>query len=362
MHRQSMIAYCAPLEETEIDTPVPTGTQVLVKITHCGVCHSDLHMIDGYFDMGDDKKLDVTGGRTLPFTLGHEIAGQVVAVGPDAQQVSEEENGNQNWQGASEIGSACAVYPWIGCGDCAMCESGDEHLCQTTHHLGITVDGGYASHVMVPHPRYILDISGIERELAGGLMCSGITAYGALKKAMTYMRGGPLVIVGAGGVGMMGLQLAKSLWNGPVVVADIDGEKRDAALAAGADQVFDPQDKEARKAIFKSCGAANASIDFVGAESSLHFAQSVLGKGAGVIVVGLLGGKYSTPIPMFALRPFSIHGTFVASLPETKELLDLVRSGKISPPPVSTRPLDQANQALDDLRHGRVIGRVVLEV
>jgi len=349
MHRQSMTAYNAPLEATETKTPVPTGTQVLVKISHCGVCHSDLHMIDGFFDMGEGKKLDVTGGRSLPFTLGHEIAGEVVGLGEDVK-------------GSIKTGDPGAVYPWIGCGDCARCNTGDEHLCKTTHHLGITVDGGYASHVIVPHPRYILDITGIDRQVAGGLMCSGITSYGALKKAQGYNRGGPLVIVGAGGVGMMGLQLAIALWDGPVIVADIDPVKRDAALAAGADHVFDSSDRDARKALFKTCGPADASIDFVGAESSLNFAQSVIGKGGAVIVVGLLGGKFSTPIPMFPLRPFSIHGVFVASLGDAKELLELVRSGKVTPPAVSTRPLDEANQALDDLRHGRVIGRVVLEV
>jgi len=348
MYRQSMTNYCKPLKKTEIETPEPTGTQVLVKISHCGVCHSDLHLIDGYIDLGDENKLDITADRSLPFTLGHEIAGEVVSVGPDADK--------------SQIGEACAIYAWIGCGECPVCKRGDEHLCQTTHHLGITVDGGYASHVMVPHPRYILDISGIDRKLAGGLMCSGITAYGALKKAMTYMSGGALVIVGAGGVGMMGLQLAKSLWNGKLAVGDIDPIKREAALAAGADFVFDPREREARKEIFKNCGPVNASIDFVGAESSLKLAQSVLGKGGGVIVVGLLGGKFSTPIAMFPLRPFSIHGSFVASLDDTRELLDMVRSGKVSPPNVSTRPLDEVNEALDDLRNGRVIGRVVLEV
>ena len=344
-----MTAYNSPLQATEAETPVPTGTQVLVKISHCGVCHSDLHMIDGFFDMGDGEKLDVTGGRDLPFTLGHEIAGQVIAVGNDVGS-------------DCRVGDACAVYPWIGCGDCPTCQSGDEHLCKTTHHLGITVDGGYASHVIVPHPRYILDITGIDRQLAGGLMCSGITSYGALKKALTGSRGGALVIVGAGGVGMMGLQLAKSLWDGPVVVADIDPVKRQAALAGGADHVVDSNSRQARKEVFSKVGAADAAIDFVGAESSLNFARSVLGKGGTVIVVGLLGGKFSIAIPMFPLRPFSIHGSFVASLPEARELLELVRTGKVIPPDVSTRPLAQANQALADLRNGEVIGRVVLKV
>ena len=216
-----MTAYGAPLEATQTETPVAKGTEVLVKISHCGVCHSDLHLIDGYFDLGDQNKLDVTSGRALPFTLGHEIAGTVCGMGPEAGD-------------DVKIGDTCAVYPWIGCGDCATCNAGEEHLCKVTHHLGITVDGGYASHVIVPHQRYILDITGLDQQIAGGMMCSGITAFGALKKAMAYNRGGPLVIVGAGGVGMMGLQLAKPLWDGPVIVTDIDEATRQAALAAGS--------------------------------------------------------------------------------------------------------------------------------
>ncbi len=346
MKRQSMTSYGGALEATQAETPTPTGTQVLVEISHCGVCHSDLHMIDGYFDLGDDRKLDVTAGRELPFTLGHEIAGDIIATGPDAGDVT--------------IGDACAVYPWIGCGECERCVEGDEHLCNTTHHLGITVDGGYASHVLVPHPRYILDISGIDRKIAGSLMCSGITAYGALKKALSNVRSGPLMIVGAGGVGMMGLQLAKALHDGPIAVADISEEKREAARQAGADFVFDPSDAGARKDVFKSCGACDAAIDFVGAEASLKFAQSIVGKAGLIVVAGLLGGKFTTPIPMFALKPFSIHGVFVASLNDARELLDLVRKGKIAPIPVQTRPLEEANQALDDLRAGKVVGRLVL--
>lgn len=349
MHRQSLTAYGQPLEETSIETPVPQNSEVLVKISHCGVCHSDLHLIDGHFNLGNGKQLDVRDGRQLPFTLGHEIAGEVIAVGPKAD-------------GMIEIGSAVAVYPWIGCGSCARCKSGDEHLCRTTHHLGITVDGGFASHVIVPHPRYVLDISGIDRQHAGSLMCSGITSYGALKKALSYMHGGPLMLVGAGGVGMMGLRLAKALLDTPVCVADIDPAKRAAALEAGADHVFDPADKEARKAVFKACGACDAAVDFVGASSSLGFASSIINKGGAIVVAGLLGGSFSTPIAMFALRPFAIHGTFVASLPDTMELFELVRSGKVAPLPVTTRPLEEANAALDDLRNGKVIGRVVLEI
>ncbi len=346
MYRQSMTDYGAPLAASEADTPEPQGSEVLVRISHCGVCHSDVHIHDGYFDLGGGKQLDIREGRALPFTLGHEIAGEVAALGPDADGIA--------------VGERYAVYPWMGCGACPRCRRGDEHLCKVTHHLGITVDGGYASHVLVPHPRYLLDMSGIDPALAGSYMCSGITAYSAVNKALPYLDGGPLVIVGLGGVGMMTLKIALAVCDAPVIAADIDPAKRQAGLDAGAAHVFDPADPGARKAVFKTCGPASAAIDLAGAEGSFNFAQSVLGKAGAVVVVGLHGGQFSMPIPMLALRPLAILGSFVGSLTEARELLDLARSGKLDAIPVETRPLDQANTALDDLRAGRIIGRVVL--
>lgn len=346
MHRQSMIEYGAALEASDAETPRPQGSEVLIEVSHCGVCHSDLHMLDGYFDLGNDKQLDVRAGRELPFTLGHEIAGKVAAVGPDATGVS--------------MGERYAVYPWIGCGQCARCLSGDEHLCNTTNHLGITIDGGYASHVLVPHPRYLLNIDGIAPELAGSFMCSGLTAYSALKKALPYAGDGPLMIVGVGGVGMMGLALATAIAGVPVIAADIDPAKRQTALETGATHVFDPTAPDARKSVFKTTGSATVAVDFVGAESSLQFAQSIVGKAGAVVVAGLMGGTFSLPAPMFALRQLSIIGNFVGSLNEAQELLDLARSGKVPAIPVELRGLDQVNSALDDLRAGNVIGRIVL--
>jgi D-arabinose 1-dehydrogenase-like Zn-dependent alcohol dehydrogenase len=346
MYRQAMTAYGAPLEAGELPTPSPTGSEVLIRIGYCGVCHSDLHLHDGYFDLGDGKRLDVRSGRTLPFTLGHEISGEVEAAGPQAEGVAP--------------GRRYAVYPWIGCGRCARCLAGDEHLCDTPNHLGITVDGGYASHVLVPHPRYLIDVEGVAPELAGSFMCSGLTAYSAIRKALPYLRGGSLMIVGLGGVGMMGLQIARAITDAPISAADIDPAKREAALAAGAAQAFDPAGEDVRKAVFKSIGPDAAAIDFAGAEGSLNFAQSVVGKAGAVVVAGLIGGRFSLPIPMFPLRQLAILGSFVGSLPEARDLVDLVKQGRIAPIPVKARPLAQATQALDDLRHGRVVGRVVL--
>jgi propanol-preferring alcohol dehydrogenase len=343
--RQSLVAYGAPLCETIVDCPSPRGSEVLVRVERCGVCHSDLHMQDGYFKLGGDKRLDVSAGRALPFTLGHEIAGVVEEAGPDA---------------AIAPGRRVAVYPWIGCGTCPACRHGEENLCAASRHLGIAVDGGYATHVVVPHPRYLLDYAPLSSALAGALMCSGLTAYAALKRQATRAARGPVLLVGLGGVGMMGLALAQAMYETAPLVADIDVAKRAAALAAGAAAAFDPADPAARKAVLAATGGVHAACDFVGSETSLAFATGVLAKGGKVVVTGLLGGAFSTAVAMFPIKAMTIEGTLTGTLAEAQELLALVRGGAAVPVPFSERPLGQAQSALDDLRAGRVVGRAVL--
>jgi D-arabinose 1-dehydrogenase-like Zn-dependent alcohol dehydrogenase len=347
MLRQSLVEYGKPLEATEAPTPTVSGSEVLLRVSHCGVCHSDLHLQDGYFDLGGGQKLDVRGNRPMPFTLGHEIAGVVEAVGPAAEGIG--------------MGERYAAYPWIGCGKCGLCARGDEHMCNAPRALGITVDGGYATHVIVPHPRYLLKVRGIAPEIAGALMCSGLTGYGAIKKAINYLRAGPLLIVGLGGVGMMGLQFARALTKMPIFAADIDANKRAAALELGAAEAFDPADAGARKAIFKaSGGGVGAAIDFAGSDKSLAFAQAAVAKGGAVVIVGLIGGSFSMPVPMFPLRALSIMGSYVGSLSEAREMIDLVQAGKVAPIPVELRPLAQTSRSLADLREGKIVGRVVI--
>src|SRR6185437_4131373 len=283
--RQSLTAYAAPLCETIAQLPAPKGTEVLVRVSRCGVCHSDLHMQDGYFQMGDGKQLDVRAGRELPFTLGHEIAGVIDSAGPDTTD--------------ARPGRAVAVYPWIGCGRCPACRAGDENICAAPRHLGITVDGGYATHVLVPHSRYLIDYAPLMPGYAGALMCSGLTAYAALKRLADRAQRAPLLLVGLGGVGLMGLALARAMYGTAPFVADIDGKKRDAALAAGAVQAFDPSDLNARKAVLKASGGIYAACDFAGSDASLNFATGVLAKGGKVVVTGLIGGAYSTAVAMF---------------------------------------------------------------
>jgi D-arabinose 1-dehydrogenase-like Zn-dependent alcohol dehydrogenase len=345
MHRQSLTAYGAPLCETVVDAPRPQGSEVLVRIARCGVCHSDLHMQDGYFVLGDGKQLDVRGGRTLPFTLGHEIAGVVESAGPDAKVA---------------LGQPVAVYPWIGCGQCAACKVGDENICAAPRHLGVTVDGGFATHVLVPHERYLIDYAPLPASYAGALMCSGLTAYAALKRLADRAARAPLLLVGMGGVGLMGLALTRAMFGVAPYVADIDPKKREAALAAGAKEAFDPADAGARKALLKASGGIYAAVDFVGSDKSLNFATGVLAKGGKVVVTGLLGGAFSTAVAMFPLKAMAIEGTQTGTLHEALELSELVRAKNIAPPPIAERPLAQASATLDDLRGGRIVGRVVL--
>jgi len=347
IRRQVLVNYGASLEAIETPVPQLKDGEVLLKVSHCGLCHSDLHLIEGHFDLGDGRKLDIRDGRQLPFTPGHEICGTIEGHGPSVM-------------GIAKGGKLYAVYPWIGCGACWRCERGEEHLCDEMSHIGIHRDGGFASHVVVPHPRYLIDAEGIEPEIAGTYMCSGLTAYSALRKALADANQGPLLIMGFGGVGFMALELAQSLSNRDVVVADLDEKKREAAEARGAVLAIDPSSAESRRMLKNAMGRMAAAIDFVGSSSSLEFAQSTLGRGGSVVVVGLMGGGISLGVPMFPLRQLSIVGSFVGSLLEARALIGLVRQKSVRPIPVTVMPLAAANEAIMALREGRVLGRTVL--
>ncbi len=304
MYCEAVVEFGKPLQRVELPTPVPTGTQVLIETRHCGVCHSDVHIHDGYFSLGGEAKVPVRA--PLPHALGHEIEGVVVAVGPDAEGV--------------KIGDRRAVFPWIGCGECASCKRGEEMLCTVKpQQLGVQVAGGFASHVLVPHPRYLLEFGDVPAPLAAAYMCSGLTAFGALKKIGNAGKDDPIAIVGLGGVGMMGLQFARAMFEGPILGVDIDPQKRQAAKGAGAADVYDPKDpEELKRLLADTSGGAYAALDFVGNESSFGFATGCIRRGGKTVVVGLYGGQFQMPIIMFPFRAFSIAGSMVATLDETR--------------------------------------------
>lgn len=336
-----------PLAQVLRETPQPQGSEVIVKVGSCGVCHSDVHLHDGYFDLGGDAKLDMTRTVKPPRTLGHEIAGVVVAVGPDAHGV--------------KFGERRVVFPWIGCGQCSLCAAGHEHLCNSPKALGIHRDGGFADHVAVPHPRYLLDYGNLAEEQACTYACSGLTAYSALRKAGEIGPNDPLVIIGAGGVGLSGIRLAKEMFGVEPIVAEIDQSKWEIARQAGAAQVIDPSAEGVLKALLKATGGAAAVIDFVGAGSSFAFGFGALRKGGKLVCVGLLGG--ATPIvpAMVSMKAVSVIGSYVGSLAEMQELMAIARSGALPDMPLTQQPLANATAALEDLRAGRVRGRIILK-
>jgi D-arabinose 1-dehydrogenase-like Zn-dependent alcohol dehydrogenase len=346
----AIVEWGKALQPVDSPNPTPKGTEVLVRVTGCGVCHSDIHIQDGVMDMGGGRKVEYGKvGFTLPHTLGHEIVGEVVALGPEAT--------------GAKIGQRYVVFPWIGCGQCDFCKRGEELLCANGRALGVRAPGGYADHVLVPHPKYLVDFAGVPEALAATYACSGLTAYSALKKLAHLGPEETIVIIGAGGVGLSAVMIAPAAIKAKIVVADISDRKRDAALKAGAAAAYDNADKDALKKLRDATrfgAGAGGAIDFVGAPATAQFGVNALRRGGTMVQVGLAGGDTPFGILTFMQRMLTITGSYVGSLEELKELMALVKAGKIPPIPVATRALRDVNEVLTDMRAGKINGRVVV--
>ena len=348
MVRQSLVKFDAPLCETIVDTPKPKGAEVLLRVERCGLCHSDLHIQDGYADIGGGKKLDTTRGMTLPFTLGHEIAGIVEEVGPDAPK--------------DLIGKKKTVFPWIGCGQCRECLAGDENLCAKNRFMGVTIDGGFSTHTLVPEAKYLLDYDPLPIDMAATLMCSGITAYGALKRLADRPRQRNILLIGLGGVGMMGLSIAPAMFKQKISVADLSASARESALKNDASFAYDPSEADIAKRIIKETeGGFDCVVDFAGSEKSMAFAVSVLARGGKIVVSGLMGGNFSLPMVQWIYKRMTIEGFMTGTLAEAKELMTLARAGKIKPTPMKEEPMKDAQKWIEQLRAGKVVGRIMLK-
>ena len=232
MRRQSLVKFDAPLCETIVETPKPQGKEVLVRIERCGLCHSDLHIQDGYADLG--------GGKTARYHARHDAA-----VHAGTRDRRHRRGSRLRCFERPDRHQKKAVFPWIGCGQCRDCLNGDENLCVKQRFLGVSIDGGFASHVLVPDAKYLLDYDPLPVNQAATLMCSGVTAYGALKRLVDRPRQRNLLLIGLGGVGMMGLAFAQAMFKQKISVADLSPAAREAALKNGAAVAYDPS--EARR-------------------------------------------------------------------------------------------------------------------
>lgn len=337
-----------PLQVVIRDTPTPVGKQVRVKVEACGVCHSDLHIQHGALDLGNGQRVSFESiGVKLPFTMGHEIVGVVDAVGEEAD---------------IPVGTRCVVYPWHGCGECFNCRKGREVDCENGRALGTRKPGGYSDYVMVPHQRYLLDYGSFDPWVAATCACSGLTAYSALLKLPPLLAEDTLVLVGAGGLGLAAIALARTLTSARIVVADIDDTKLNEAKQAGADAVLNTREPDAIAALRGlSSNGIRAVIDFVGGSTTVDMAIKAVSRGGTVIVVGLFGGAVSLSTALLPMRNITLRGSYVGSLEEMTSLLQLMQRSeqKDLSVQIQPRPMSEINDALSDLSNGRVLGRVI---
>jgi propanol-preferring alcohol dehydrogenase len=348
MRSYQVAAFGAPLVEAVTPTPTPRGSEALLEVIAAGVCHSDLHIWEGGYDLGGGRRLSLKDrGIALPLTMGHETAGRLIAAGPDAAGV--------------DVGKTYLVYPWVGCGQCATCRRGDEQLCATPNFLGIFRNGGYADHLLAPHPRYLIDLDGLDPLAMAPFACSGLTAFSALDKVADVAKDAPIAIIGAGGLGLIAIEILKAIGGKGAVSVDIDPVKREAAKKTGALAAVDPRAGDALAQLTAALGGpARAVVDFVGSAETAALGFNALDKGGKLVIVGLYGGAAPWSLPLIPMRAVSILGSYVGSLAELRALVDLVRAGKVAPLPVTRCALHDANRALNDLRAGRFVGRAVL--
>ena len=337
------------LEIQQVETPKPRGSQVLVKVQSSGVCHSDIHLWEGYYEGVGGELLKTTDrGVNYPLTPGHEVAGIVDSLGEQA------EGFNNN--------DKVLVYPWIGEGLCPACRIGEENLCDKPRSLGVYMDGGYAEYVLVPSYKYLIKISdGMDIDASATLSCSALTAYGAVKNA-NLKPDDNVVIVGAGGLGLMAIQLAKAVTGARIIAMDLDDKKLEFAKKEGADTTVNSKNEDPVKTIMELTDkmGADAVIDFVNASKTVETDMQFLRRRARVVLVGLFGGELKLSLVTMPTRAYKLIGSYTGTLSDMIELVSLARRGVIKPVVSNRFKLDQATDALTMLRDGKILGRGVI--
>ncbi len=335
-----------PIRAVSRQLPEPEGSQVVVAISHCGVCHTDLHVHHGGYEIGGGRQLRFEDrGVRPPLVLGHEIVGHVTAVGPSVD---------------AQLTGPVAVYPWIGCGSCFRCRAEQDHLCAAGRYLGVFAPGGYASHVVVPDPRYLFEIGDIDPATAALFGCSGLTSFGALNKIAEHPRDSAVLIFGAGGLGQTAIDLARQMGWTRLIVLDPSPDKRQRAIDAGVFAAVDPTSAEVGSIKEIAQAPILAALDFVGDESTSLLAADLLEKGGTLVIVGLFGGEFRYPLPLFPVRALTVVGSYVGSLKDMRDYISHVRSHGAPQIPIDKRPMAAAGDVLAALSRGDIAGRTVL--
>ena len=338
-----------PLQVQELQTPTPKGTQTLVKVQSVGVCHSDVHVWEGYYEGIGGQPLKTTDrGVKYPLTPGHEIAGIVEGLGEQVEGFSKNER--------------VLIYPWIGEGLCPACRIGEENLCDKPRSLGIYYDGGYAQYVLVPSYKYLVKIGNdMDTDTSAPLACAGLTSYGAVKNA-NLKPDDNVVIVGTGGLGLMAIQLAKAITGAKIIAMDLDDKKLDVAKKNGADNTINSKKEDPVKAIMELTDklGADAVIDFVNASKTVETDMQFLRRRARLVLVGLFGGELKLALVTMPTRAYKIIGSYTGTLSDMIELVSLARRGVIKPVVSNHFKLEQATEALTMLKDGKILGRGII--
>lgn len=336
-----------PLQIAEVERPKPKDVQVLIKVKAAGVCHSDLHLWEGGYDTGEGFMKVTDRGVKFPVTPGHEVVGTIEEIGSAVQGFT--------------VGDNVLVYPWIGCGVCPACRVGNDNLCDAPRSLGIFQDGGYAEYVLVPHFKFLAKVTGIKLDAAASLACSGLTAYTAIKKSNANSQHN-MVIIGAGGLGLMGVQIARAVTNANIICVDIDEAKLVTAKELGADHTVNSKDPDAVQKIMSLCNSKGADcvIDFVNAPPTFKMGLAVIRKRGTMVLVGLFGGAVELPLVTVPLKAITIVGAYTGNYNDMLELLGLARRGVINPIISKRYSLSDANTALEDLKNRKILGRAVI--
>lgn len=325
-----------PLVIEDVPPPELLDGEVLIRVEACGVCHSDLHVADG--DWPQFQRI-----TKMPLILGHEIVGVVVETGEAVSSV--------------QVGDRVGV-PWVHwtCGECEVCKEGNENLCPKQLITGVSVDGGYAEFVKAPASHAQRIPEGLSSAEVAPLFCAGVTVYRALKQGR-ILPGQRVGVFGVGGLGHMAVQIGNAL-GANVTALDVSEEKLAAAKGLGASATFNAAASDVIKRV-RAKGGFHVAIVTSAAKAAYDTAFYCLRPKGTLLVVGLPAENICFPAIMMAAGEVHIQASAVGTRQDLREVLARAESGKVRCQ-VETRPLESANEALEELRRGQVAGRIVL--
>jgi D-arabinose 1-dehydrogenase-like Zn-dependent alcohol dehydrogenase len=326
-----------PARVGKLPRPEPGPGQVLVAVRAAGVCHTDLHLRDG-----------VPAAPPLPLVPGHEIAGDVIALGSDVD-------------GPVAVGDRVLVYYYDGCGDCPACATGAENLCADQNaKWGFDTDGGYAEFVAVAARCCVPLPDSVDYADAAVMGCSGTTALHAGRTVGQVRPDETVVVVGAGGIGLAVVQTAV-LDGAKVVAVDVHPDSRAAAARLGATAVAPGEELAAAVAELSGGAGADLAIDTVGNEHTPGSCVEVLRTGGRLVLIGYTGRAAALDVARIVTGEIVVRGSVGATLADAHEAVRLLAAGGLRAVISRRYPLTEANQALRELAAGGTVGRIVLE-